>query len=206
MRCVRTRSPQVRGSSACAGSGPPSRRARRPLVGRPEVDAAPDACIDDLVQSVRETIPAPRLAREHAEGAGADLVRAEEMLRVHDCAARTAVRGGMIREGRRGERWAAPRRPGIEQRRPVRVAVGARIAVEVALADRRDRAPAPTACGATFPGVVRLGRPARPNAGAWPGGSPRCGCRVFNRTGRPHRVRLAGGSEAPRREPENRPQ
>jgi hypothetical protein len=54
-------------------------------VGGAEVDTAPDARVDDLLERVREAVERPSRAGAAADGAERDLVGAEEVLeRVHD--------------------------------------------------------------------------------------------------------------------------
>src|SRR5947207_14568922 len=93
----------------------------RLYVGSAEVQARPDAGIDDLLESVRELIEVARFAREtgayHAE---ADIIRAEEHVQYLEVrAAATEVPLWVLGVRRR------------EERRPRRVGVGVRIAVLV---------------------------------------------------------------------------
>src|SRR5262249_31690634 len=54
---------------------------RRSLnVGGPEVNATPDARVDDLLEGLREALERPRGAGARARRAEAELVRAEEVL------------------------------------------------------------------------------------------------------------------------------
>ena len=111
-------------------------------VGGSEVDACPDAGVDHLLERIREPVEASRRARLVAVRAESDLVGAEEVLeRVHECTGRAAVPRGMIRKGRRDERWWRHSYRWVKQRQPCRISLGRRITVSVSLADRGDRAP-----------------------------------------------------------------
>jgi len=111
-------------------------------VGGSEVDACPDAGVDHLLERIREPVEASRRARLVAVRAESDLVGAEEVLeRVHECTGRAAVPRGMIREGRRDERWWRHSYRWVKQRQPRRVGLGGRVTVGVGLANRRDRTP-----------------------------------------------------------------
>ena len=69
-------------------------------VGGAEVDAGPDAGVDDLLERIREPVEAPRGAGFVAEGAEGDLVGAEEVLeRVHERTGRAACPEGWSGKG-----------------------------------------------------------------------------------------------------------
>ena len=112
-------------------------------VGGAEVDPAPYSGVDDLLECVRQALKAARGTGFVAERAEADLVGAEKVLeRVNDCTAYAGVPRGVVGEGRRDKRRRVADRCGwVEQRQPVRVRLGIRIAVGDGLANRRNRTP-----------------------------------------------------------------
>ena len=94
-------------------------------VGGSEVDACPHAGVDHVLERIREPVEASRRARLVAVRAESDLVGADEVLqRVHECTGRAAVPRGMIREGRRDERWWRHSYRWVKQRQPRRVGLG----------------------------------------------------------------------------------
>src|SRR5918995_5864620 len=117
-----------------------------PCTSAVEVDAAPDAGVDDLLQRFGETIEAPRRTRRgralvayHREG---DLVRSEEGLqRVHGRSADAGVPRWMVGEARRDKRRPGDGNRRVEKRQPVRVGHGRRVAVAGCFPDRGDRPP-----------------------------------------------------------------
>src|SRR6266699_3423073 len=71
-----------------------------------EVDARPHSGVDNFAEHIREPLEAPRGTGFVAERAHGDLVGAEEVLeRVHERTSCAGVARGVVREGRREERW-----------------------------------------------------------------------------------------------------
>src|SRR5512132_3448904 len=136
-------------------------------VGGAEVDAAPHARADDLLEGLREAVEAPRRAgcgtALVADRGERDLVGAEEGLqRVHEGTADAGVPRRVVREAGGDERRSGDGNRRVEERQPGRVGLGRRVAVASGLADRGDRAPevpvvlvVPAADRAVGPGQVR---------------------------------------------------
>ena len=112
-------------------------------VGGAKVYAAPHASVDDLLGRVGEPLKGPCRTGFVAERAEGNLVCAEEVLEcVHERGRRGGVPRGVVREGRREERWqVADRCRWVEQRQPRRIGLGVRVAVGVGFPDRRYRPP-----------------------------------------------------------------
>src|SRR5512133_3094078 len=98
-------------------------------VGGAEVDAAPHARADDLLERLREAIEAPRRAgcgtALVADRGERDLVGAEEGLqRVHEGTADAGVPRRVVRKAGGDERRSGDGNRGVEERQPGRVGLG----------------------------------------------------------------------------------